>query len=58
VPAALRRTILGLLPSGSICKAISVAYILISGAGSVNQAWRRVKTYITSNSMVCDLACL
>jgi hypothetical protein len=33
-------------------------HILISGAGSVNQASRRVKNYITSNSMVCASACL
>jgi hypothetical protein len=32
--------------------------ILILGAGSVNQASRTVKNYITSNSMVCEPAYL
>ena len=58
-PAALRRIILVLLPSGSIRKGTLVLpHILILGAGSVNQASRRVKRYITSNSMVCASACL
>jgi hypothetical protein len=55
MPAAWRPTILGVLPSGSIRKGLSVDHILILGASSVNQASRRLKNYITSNSMVCGL---
>src|SRR3979411_2491886 len=41
MPAALPRTFLGVLPSGSIRQGFPVERILILGAGDVNQAWCR-----------------